>query len=31
MPPERFAIYAWFVLAFTLLMALWSAFVRATG
>jgi heme A synthase len=31
MQPKRFAIYAWLVLAFTLLVVLWGAFVRATG
>ena len=31
MQPKRFAIYAWFVLVFTLLVVLWGAFVRATG
>jgi cytochrome c oxidase assembly protein subunit 15 len=31
MNPRRFAIYAWAVLAFNLLVVLWGAFVRATG
>jgi len=29
--PARYATYAWGVLAFTLLVILWGAFVRATG
>jgi len=28
---RRFATYAWFVLAYTVLAAVWGAFVRATG
>jgi heme A synthase len=28
---KRFATYAWFVLAFTVLVVLWGAFVRASG
>ena len=31
MKSKRFAKYAWFVLAFTVLVVLWGAFVRATG
>ena len=31
MQSRRLAIYAWFVLVFTLLVVLWGAFVRATG
>jgi len=31
MKSERYALYAWFVLGFTVLVILWGAFVRATG
>jgi heme A synthase len=31
MKRERFAIYAWLVLAYNLFVVLWGAFVRATG
>src|ERR1043165_4742963 len=31
MKPGRFAIYAWAVLAYNLLVILWGAYVRASG